>query len=238
MPASYRPADPADCVYFSYALTMIPDWRRAIDNAIAMLAPGGTLGVVDFHLPDAGLGQPASGVPGSATTVCGCQPSTCPTCATGWIKCCASSAAVHCPICPGCACPTTCSSGASDDAGALDLPLGHPPRHARLPGAAAARFPQGVRLRAPVPGRRHRRLLGHGAARRVLVAGDEHLRAESAQARAPWGRGDPGAGQPRRAAARVRGRLLRRHPRDAGSTCTWPPTASATCCCTATSSTW
>jgi hypothetical protein len=39
-------------VYFSYALTMIADWRRALDNALAMLAPGGTLGVVDFHLPD------------------------------------------------------------------------------------------------------------------------------------------------------------------------------------------
>jgi S-adenosylmethionine-diacylgycerolhomoserine-N-methlytransferase len=51
----YRPADAPDCVYFSYALTMIPDWRRAIDNALSMLAPGGTLGVVDFHLP-AGAG--------------------------------------------------------------------------------------------------------------------------------------------------------------------------------------
>jgi S-adenosylmethionine-diacylgycerolhomoserine-N-methlytransferase len=53
----YRPASPPDCAYFSYVLTMIPDWRRAIDNAIAMLAPGGTLGVVDFHLPDDGLGS-------------------------------------------------------------------------------------------------------------------------------------------------------------------------------------
>jgi S-adenosylmethionine-diacylgycerolhomoserine-N-methlytransferase len=50
----YRPANSPDCVYFSYALTMIPDWRRAIDNALAMLAPGGTLGVVDFHLPAQG----------------------------------------------------------------------------------------------------------------------------------------------------------------------------------------
>ena len=48
----YRPSSPPDCVYFSYALTMIPDWRRAIDNAVAMLRPGGALGVVDFHLPD------------------------------------------------------------------------------------------------------------------------------------------------------------------------------------------
>jgi S-adenosylmethionine-diacylgycerolhomoserine-N-methlytransferase len=47
----YRPANVPDCVYFAYALSMIPDWRRAIDNAIALLAPGGTLGVVDFHLP-------------------------------------------------------------------------------------------------------------------------------------------------------------------------------------------
>jgi S-adenosylmethionine-diacylgycerolhomoserine-N-methlytransferase len=46
----WRPPEPADCVYFSYALTMIPDWRAAIDNAIAMLAPEGVLGVVDFHV--------------------------------------------------------------------------------------------------------------------------------------------------------------------------------------------
>ena len=52
--ADYRPANPPDCVFFSYALTMVPDWRRAIDNAIAMLAPGGALGVVDFHLPAGG----------------------------------------------------------------------------------------------------------------------------------------------------------------------------------------
>jgi S-adenosylmethionine-diacylgycerolhomoserine-N-methlytransferase len=50
----YRPAEAPDVVYFSYALTMIPEWRRAIDNAVAMLAPGGALGVVDFHLPAAG----------------------------------------------------------------------------------------------------------------------------------------------------------------------------------------
>jgi S-adenosylmethionine-diacylgycerolhomoserine-N-methlytransferase len=47
----YRPDRPVDAVYFSYSLTMIPDWRQAIDNAVAMLAPGGVLGVVDFHLP-------------------------------------------------------------------------------------------------------------------------------------------------------------------------------------------
>ena len=55
---TYRPAQPVDCVYFSYALTMMPDWRGALTNALAMLKPGGTLGVVDFHVsparPDAG----------------------------------------------------------------------------------------------------------------------------------------------------------------------------------------
>lgn len=56
---SYRPDTPVDCVYFAYALTMIPDWRAAIDNALAMLRPGGQLGVVDFYVsaahPPAGL---------------------------------------------------------------------------------------------------------------------------------------------------------------------------------------
>ena len=47
---TYQPAELVDCVYFSYALTMIPDWRAAIANAIAMLKPGGVLGVVDFYV--------------------------------------------------------------------------------------------------------------------------------------------------------------------------------------------
>lgn len=46
----WRPDVPVDCVLMSYTLTMIPDWRGAIDNAVAMLAPGGVLAVVDFHL--------------------------------------------------------------------------------------------------------------------------------------------------------------------------------------------
>lgn len=46
---NFQPASPVDCVYFSYALTMIPDWRAAIANAFAMLKPGGLLGVVDFY---------------------------------------------------------------------------------------------------------------------------------------------------------------------------------------------
>ena len=54
---TYRPAWASkygvDCVVFSYSLTMIPDWRRAMNNAIRMLRPGGLLGVVDFYVsPD------------------------------------------------------------------------------------------------------------------------------------------------------------------------------------------
>jgi S-adenosylmethionine-diacylgycerolhomoserine-N-methlytransferase len=55
----WQPEQPVDCVYLSYALTMIPDWHTAIDNAIRMLRPGGRLGVVDFYVskanPDSGL---------------------------------------------------------------------------------------------------------------------------------------------------------------------------------------
>lgn len=47
----YQPLQSADCVYFSYALTMMPQWRAALGNALAMLKPGGLLGVVDFGLP-------------------------------------------------------------------------------------------------------------------------------------------------------------------------------------------
>lgn len=49
---TWRPAQPVDCVYLSYALTMIPDWRAAVSNAYAMLKPGGVLGVVDFYISE------------------------------------------------------------------------------------------------------------------------------------------------------------------------------------------
>lgn len=56
---SWQPETPADAVYLAYALTMIPDWPAAIDNAMRMLKPGGVLGVVDFYVsaarPDPGL---------------------------------------------------------------------------------------------------------------------------------------------------------------------------------------
>jgi S-adenosylmethionine-diacylgycerolhomoserine-N-methlytransferase len=40
----------ADVVTFSYALTMIPDWFAAVENARRALAPGGVIGVVDFFV--------------------------------------------------------------------------------------------------------------------------------------------------------------------------------------------
>jgi S-adenosylmethionine-diacylgycerolhomoserine-N-methlytransferase len=56
---TWRPEQPLDAIYFSYCLTMVPDWWRAAENAIACLKPGGVLGVVDFYVsrkePDAGL---------------------------------------------------------------------------------------------------------------------------------------------------------------------------------------
>ncbi len=57
--ATFRPAQPVDFVYFSYSLTMMPDWRAALDNALEMLKPGGILGVVDFYHADR---QPAFGL--------------------------------------------------------------------------------------------------------------------------------------------------------------------------------
>jgi S-adenosylmethionine-diacylgycerolhomoserine-N-methlytransferase len=46
----FGPDRPVDAVYLSYALTMIPDWFAAIDNALDMLRPGGVIGVVDFYV--------------------------------------------------------------------------------------------------------------------------------------------------------------------------------------------
>jgi S-adenosylmethionine-diacylgycerolhomoserine-N-methlytransferase len=48
---TYRPDHAVDCVYFSYSLTMIPNWQAALTNAWAMLKPGGAIGVVDFCVP-------------------------------------------------------------------------------------------------------------------------------------------------------------------------------------------
>ena len=37
-----------DRVYISYSLSMIPDWQRCVGQAMRILAPGGSLHVVDF----------------------------------------------------------------------------------------------------------------------------------------------------------------------------------------------
>jgi S-adenosylmethionine-diacylgycerolhomoserine-N-methlytransferase len=46
----WKPSLQGDIVILSYALTMIPNWRAAIVNALSMLKPGGLLGVVDFYV--------------------------------------------------------------------------------------------------------------------------------------------------------------------------------------------
>ncbi len=38
----------ADRIFISYALSMIPDWPRAIESAVRALKPGGALFIVDF----------------------------------------------------------------------------------------------------------------------------------------------------------------------------------------------
>jgi len=48
---TFRPPEQVvDVVTCSYSLTMIPDWFAAIDNALAMLRPGGTIAIVDFYV--------------------------------------------------------------------------------------------------------------------------------------------------------------------------------------------
>ena len=37
-----------DRIFISYALSMIPDWRAALDQAAANVSPGGSLHIVDF----------------------------------------------------------------------------------------------------------------------------------------------------------------------------------------------
>ncbi len=40
---------PADAAIFSYSLSMIPDWRAALANAVRQVRPGGLIGIVDFY---------------------------------------------------------------------------------------------------------------------------------------------------------------------------------------------
>jgi S-adenosylmethionine-diacylgycerolhomoserine-N-methlytransferase len=37
-----------DVVFFSYVLSMLPDWRAAVTRSLALLRPGGTFAAVDF----------------------------------------------------------------------------------------------------------------------------------------------------------------------------------------------
>ena len=47
----FRPPEgSADVVTFSYSLSMIPDWFKAVENALRILKPGGIVGVVDFYV--------------------------------------------------------------------------------------------------------------------------------------------------------------------------------------------
>lgn len=55
---TWQPQQAADYVLLSYALTMMPDWERVIDNAWSMLRPGGQIAVVDFFVSAA---DPAPG---------------------------------------------------------------------------------------------------------------------------------------------------------------------------------
>jgi S-adenosylmethionine-diacylgycerolhomoserine-N-methlytransferase len=49
--ARYQPEQgPIDGIIFSYSLTMMPEWYRAIDNAWRMLRPGGHIAVVDYYV--------------------------------------------------------------------------------------------------------------------------------------------------------------------------------------------
>src|SRR5262249_46298814 len=48
---TYEPeGGPVDAITFSYSLTMIPDWFRALERAHQLLQPGGLIGVVDFYI--------------------------------------------------------------------------------------------------------------------------------------------------------------------------------------------
>jgi len=51
---------PLDCAIFSYSLSMIPDWRRALTAAIGSLSPAGRLHIVDFG-DLSGLGRLGAG---------------------------------------------------------------------------------------------------------------------------------------------------------------------------------
>lgn len=46
---TFEMTDRFDKIFFSYSISMIPDWRAAVDNALNNLKPGGELFIVDFY---------------------------------------------------------------------------------------------------------------------------------------------------------------------------------------------
>ena len=40
----------ADLVTFCYSLSMVPDWIEALEHAVNLLRPGGTLAIIDFYV--------------------------------------------------------------------------------------------------------------------------------------------------------------------------------------------
>jgi S-adenosylmethionine-diacylgycerolhomoserine-N-methlytransferase len=46
--ATFGLGAPFDAIVFSYTLSMIPDWGRALERAVEVLKPAGVLAVVDF----------------------------------------------------------------------------------------------------------------------------------------------------------------------------------------------
>jgi S-adenosylmethionine-diacylgycerolhomoserine-N-methlytransferase len=46
---TFEMTDRFDKIFFSYSISMIPDWPAAIDNALSNLKPGGELFIVDFY---------------------------------------------------------------------------------------------------------------------------------------------------------------------------------------------
>jgi S-adenosylmethionine-diacylgycerolhomoserine-N-methlytransferase len=47
-PSALLGRDRFDRIFFSYSLSMIPPWEAALEHAATMLAPGGSLHIVDF----------------------------------------------------------------------------------------------------------------------------------------------------------------------------------------------
>jgi S-adenosylmethionine-diacylgycerolhomoserine-N-methlytransferase len=63
---TWRAEQPADAAIFSYSMSMIPDWRAALANALAQVRPGGILGVIDFCTLPAMPPPPLQPLPGWA----------------------------------------------------------------------------------------------------------------------------------------------------------------------------